>query len=40
MNKYFDFIYNHVNLLILVDTHDDIWFCANDVARILEYRSL
>ena len=39
MNKYFDFIYNHVNLLILVDIYDDIWFCANDVARILEYRS-
>lgn len=39
MDKYFDFIFEHENLFIIVDNDDKTWFAANDVASILEYKA-
>jgi anti-repressor protein len=39
MNNYFDFIFNHENLFIIIDNENKIWFSANDVAIILEYKA-
>ena len=39
MEKYFDFIFEHENLFIIVDNNDKTWFAANNVARILEYKA-
>jgi prophage antirepressor-like protein len=39
MNKYFDFIFDHENLFVVMDNNDKIWFSGNDIAKILEYKA-
>jgi prophage antirepressor-like protein len=39
MNKYFDFIFDHENLFVIMDNNDKIWFSGNDIAKILEYKT-
>jgi prophage antirepressor-like protein len=39
MNKYFDFIFDHENLFIIIDNNEKIWFAGNDIAKILDYKA-
>jgi prophage antirepressor-like protein len=39
MNSYFDFVFDHENLMIIIDNSHKVWFAANDIAIILGYKS-
>ena len=39
MNSYFDFIFDHENIFIIIDNNDKVWFAGNDIAKILEYKA-
>lgn len=39
MEKYFDFIFDHNNLFIIIDNNNKIWFSGNDIATILNYKA-
>ena len=39
MNSYFDFVYEHEQLLVIIDKNNKVWFAANDIAKILNYKA-
>ena len=39
MDKLFEYIYVNVNISILEDDNKMLWFCANNVAEVLEYKA-
>ena len=39
MNNFFDFIYEHDRLFIVIDNNNKVWFAANDIATIFEYKA-
>jgi len=39
MDKLFEFLYKSETLNIILDGENNIWFCANDIARLLKYKA-
>lgn len=39
MDRFFDYIFDHENIFIIIDNNDKIWFAGNDIATILEYKA-
>lgn len=39
MNRFYDFIFEHENLYVIIDNTYKVWFAGNDIATILEYKA-